>query len=62
MTNREKYLESWSDKKLAKIIRENCSCKTCPVGEDKCRRLPLFNCYNEIEFWLKKEVPSETAR
>ena len=59
MTNREKYLESLTDEKLAKMIFRNIRCSTCPVGMENCRPLTFVNCENQLQYWLKQEVPSE---
>lgn len=62
MTNREKYLKSLSDEKLAKMILQTGSCQTCPVGMENCRQSTFVYCENQLQYWLKQEVSIEEAR
>lgn len=60
MTNREKYLKSLSDEKLAKMIFQTGCCKTCPIGIGRC--IKFVNCEDQLQNWLKQEVPSEEIK
>ena len=62
MTNREKYIESMSDKRLAillslgsQIIDNQIDINPSPMGDKETREQVVRN-YNEIEKWLSQEV------
>lgn len=57
MTNREKYLDSLSDVKLAELITDAAmSCADCPVDKKFCDSMHTVVCHKITLAWLKDYI------